>query len=420
MSKVVDFLRVEDFPTIFVDPSSGQIEDLRHIRLLRCGVDTVRQLYRGMIRPEIMSLFDKPGTLVNFAGQRWHSGRVGRDSGYQFKLQNADLGIILLVKNFNAKLDNIGPHLKIEVSPHAIDTLSPERLQDRLDFYAAQVLTHVEINQCAVHLALDLQGWTPPADLVARMHCKARTHRDISGINEINWATKSSVYGRGETSMFGSASGVQLCIYNKTEQARATDKLDYWESVWKRRDSFDEGDPENYNPNQDVWRVELRYHHSVIQQFASGSMDLHTGQPIDTRSYAAFAGHLDGLWRYGLRQFKFLHRPGCYEPIWTLIRDDVRVDLPVDSLLDDTEYKRYYKTSRGFSGKNVELFLGNFVSLLARERVGARKAFHTLKDWICWPVIRDHYAAKGMDEDKLYRHIKGILEERHIRWGRAV
>jgi hypothetical protein len=25
-----------------------------------------------------------------------------------------------------------------------------------------------------------------------------------------------------------------------------------------------------------------------------------------------------------------------------------------------------------------------------------------------------------MDEDKLYRHIKGILEERHIRWGRAV
>ena len=35
-------------------------------------------------------------------------------------------------------------------------------------------------------------------------------------------------------------------------------------------------------------------------------------------------------------------------------------------------------------------------------------------------LIRDHYAAKGMDEEGLYKHIKGILEERHVRWGRAV
>ena len=104
-------------------------------------------------------------------------------------------------------------------------------MQARLDHYASQVLTNIEVNQCAVHLALDLQGWTPSADLVSNMHCRARSHRDVSGINELHWATKSSVYGRGEISMFGSANGLQLCIYNKTEQARATDKLDYCESV---------------------------------------------------------------------------------------------------------------------------------------------------------------------------------------------
>jgi len=405
---------------VFFDAHTTIISDLSKVRLLRCGVDTVRQLYRGLIRPEIMVLFENPGTLVDFAGQRWHSGRVGKDSGYQYKLQNADLGIILLVKNFNSKIDAIGPHVKIEVSPHAIDALSPSRLQERMDYYASELLSHLELNQCAVHLALDLQGWKPPVDLVARMHCRARNHRDISGISEITWATKSSVYGRGETSMFGSANGVQLAIYNKTEQARATDKLDYWESVWKRRDSFDDNDPDNYDPEADVWRIELRYHHSVIQQFASGSVDLHSGQAIETRSFAAFCGHLDGLWCYGLRQFKLLARPGRYEAIWTLIRDDVRVDLPVDSLLDETEYKRYYKTSRGFSGKNVELFLGNFVSLLARERVGAKKAFDRLKNWECWPVIRDHYAAKDMSEYDIYKHIKSLLEERNVRWGRAV
>ncbi|QPI09864.1 hypothetical protein IM687_01200 [Stutzerimonas stutzeri] len=405
---------------LFVDPGTAAITDLSKVRLLRCGVDTVRQLYRGLIRPEVMALFEKPGAMVEFAGEVWHSGRVGRDSGYQYKLQNADLGFILLIKNFNAKLENIGPHLKIEVSPHAIDALSPERLQERMDYYAAAVMTNRERNQCAVHLALDLQGWKPPVDLVARLHCRARTHRDISGIKEIEWATKSSVYGRGETSMFGSASGVQLCIYNKTEQARATDKLDYWESVWRRRDSFDPTDPDNYDPSADVWRVELRYHHSVIQQFASGSVDVKTGQAIDTDSFAAFSAHLDGLWRYGLSQFKLIARPGYYEPIWTLMRDDARVDLPVDSLVEETEYKRYYKTSRGFSGKNVELFLGNFVSLLARERVGAKTAFDRLKQWECWPVIRDHYAAKDMSERDLYKHIKNLLQERHVRWGRAI
>jgi len=425
--QVKDFIRTDTTTglesaegRLFLDLGHVGFVDLSAVRLLRCGVDTVRQLYRGLIRPQIMALFETPGAMVDFAGQRWHSGRVGRDSGYQYKLQNADLGLILLVKNFNAKIDGIGPHLKIEVSPHAIDSLSPERLQARMDFYAAELMSNVERNQCAVHLALDLQGWTPPADLVARMHCRARTHRDISGINELHWDTKSSVYGRGETSMFGSASGIQLCIYNKTEQARATDKLDFCESVWRRGDSFDDADPANYNPDQDVWRIEMRFHHSIIQQFAAGSVDLKSGRLIDTDSFADFSAHLDGLWRYGLGQFKLLARPGYYAPIWTLIRDDVRVEVSVDSLFDDTEYKRYHKTSRGFSGKNVELFLGNFISLLARERVGAKKAFSVLRKWDCWPVIRDHYAAKGMSSADVLAHIAKLIEERHVRWGRAV
>lgn len=428
MSKTADFSRIDPLTgrdsltsRLFVDPSLVGFVDLSGVRLLRCGVDTVRQLYRGLIRPEIFSLFDVPGAIVDFAGERWHAGRVGRDSGYQYKLQNSDLGFILLVKNFNSKVDVIGPHLKIEVSPHAIDALSPERLQARLDHYASELLTNIEINQCAVHLALDVQGWTPPADIVARLHCRARNIRDISGINELHWETKSSVYGRGESYLFGSAGGVQLSIYNKTEQARATDKLDYWQSVWRRTDHPVDLDYEgNYDAAADVWRVELRFHHSVIQQFATGSVDLRTGSFIETRSFAQFSAHVDGLWRYGLLQFKLLARPGYFDPFWTLIRDDVRVDIPADSLLDQTEYKRYYKTSKGFTGKNVELFLGNFISLLARERVPVDRAFRCLKQWECWPVIRDHYQDKGMAEYQLFDHIRDLLEERHVRWGRAV
>ncbi|PWU26338.1 hypothetical protein DK254_27560 [Pseudomonas sp. RW407] len=405
---------------LFVDPSSAAITDLSGIRILRCGVDTVRQLYKGLIRPQVLALFEEPG-MVEFAGEWWHAGRVGRDSGYQCKLQNADLGLILLVKNFNEKADVVGSHLKIEVSPHAIDSKSPEQLQAWLDGFAAQVLDQCEVNQCAVHVALDVQGWAPPADLVARLHCRARAQRDHSGIQSVCFDENVATYGRGQSFLFGSASGMQMAIYNKTLQARAIDKLDYWESVWRRSDNpFDDDDVSNYDPEKPVYRIEARFHHSVVRQFADGSVLHRTGECIGTHSFASLAGHLQGLWTYALGSFRLLSRPGMYDPFWTLIRDDVVVSVEADSLLEDTVYKRYYKTARGFSGKNVELFLGNFLSIVARDRIGAQRAFQQLKQWDCWPVIRDHYASKGKEEHQIYKHVAELLRERTVRWGRAV
>ncbi|SEI66636.1 hypothetical protein SAMN04244572_01244 [Azotobacter beijerinckii] len=253
------------------------------------------------------------------------------------------------------------------------------------------------------------------------MHCRARAQRDFSGVERIEYDERAAVYGRGKSFLFGSASGMQLAIYDKTAQARAIDKLDYWESVWRRTDNpFDESDPFNYDPALPVWRIELRFHHGVVQQFADGSADIRTGAMIDTRTFAEFAAHLQGLWQYGLQAFKLLVRPGMYDAFWTLIRSDVRVFVEAASLVEDTDYRRHYKTSRGFSGKSVELFLGNFVSLLVRERVGAQRAFERLQDWECWSVIRDHYAAKGKSERDIYRHIQELMQLRVVRWGRAV
>jgi hypothetical protein len=220
--------------------------------------------------------------------------------------------------------------------------------------------------------------------------------------------------------MFGSAGSVQFCLYNKTLQARAVDRLDYWQSVWRRRDSFDSQDKANYDPDAPVWRLELRYHHSVVQQFVEGSCSIHTGESLNTTSFAELVPHLQGLWRYGLENFRFLSRPGVYHPFWTLIRDDVQVQTAVDDLLADTHYKRYYKTATGFNGKVIDNMLGGLVSLLARGQVGAKKGFLALKDLPVWPIIRDHFAERDMSERDIYRQIKERLEERTIRWGMAV
>lgn len=431
MKKLVDQVRVfmgqagevaEDAKGLFFfDNDLATFTNLSGVRLLRCGVDTVRQLYRGMVRPEVLEIFEgKPG-VVTFAGFRFHASRVGRDSGYQFKLQNSDLGLILLIKNFNVKPDSIGSHLKIEVSPHAIDGRDPARLQEQMDFIAGNVLACVERNQCAVHLALDFQGWAPSADFVARLHCKAQAQRRFDGVQSFEWADKAAVYGRGQSFLFGSPGGVQLAVYNKTAQAKAIDKLDYWQSVWRRTDNpFDADDCANYDAEAPVWRIELRYHHSVVQQFAHGSASLATGECINTTSFAEIAPHLDGLWRYGLENFRLLSRPGVFDPFWTLIRQDVRVCVEVDSLLDQTHYKRHYKTAKGFSGKAIDLVMGGLVSLLARQGVDAKKGFKAIRQLPVWPTIKEYYHDRGMSNKDILEQVTKRLEERIVRFGMAV
>ncbi|MGC8118275.1 hypothetical protein ACP3VQ_24930 [Metapseudomonas otitidis] len=427
MRKDVDQIRV-DLQTgqecrnsrLFFDPKAARMTNLSKVRLLGCRVDTVRQLYRGMVRPEVLALFEESG-LVSFAGHQWHAGRVSRDSGYQYKLQNNDLGFVLLLKNFNVKADVIGAHMKIEVSPHAIQSSPPDVLQEWMDRFATAALQCMEANQCAVHLALDVQGWKPPKDLMDRLLCRARTRRSITGINEVFYDGEAVSYGNGQSFLFGSASGMQLAIYDKTLQAYSIDKLDYWQSVWKTMDNpFAPDDDQNYDAKAPVWRVELRFHHSIVQQFADGSASMDTGAMIDSRTYRELAPHLDGLFQYGLESFRLCSSKGVFDAFWTLLRQDTKVSVPAVSLVGRTHYKRHYKTSQGFSGKNVDLFIGNFISLVARERVGAKKAFASLRNWECWPVIRDHYTHKGMDERALYKRIKQLLKERVVRWGRAV
>lgn len=405
---------------LFLDSKLAKLTDLSGVRLLRCGVDTVRQLYRGLIRPEVLALFDQKPGIVDFAGFRFHFSRVGRDSGYQYKLQNADLGLILLLKNANAKPDSIGSHLKIEVSPHAIDNRSPERLQELLDFLAAAALHHVERNQCAVHIALDFQGWAPSSDFVAHLHCKAQAERRRDGIQSYGWEETAAVYGRGQSFTFGSVGGVQLALYNKTLQARAIDKLDYWQGVWRRTDSLDDQDPMNYDAEAPVWRLELRYHHSVVEQFAHGSCSVHTGEILNSTGFSELVPHLDGLWRYGLQNFRLMSRPGVLDAFWQLCRDDVRVEAEVDSLLGDTVYKRRYKTAGGFSGKSIDIVMGGLISLLARERIDAKKGFKAIRQLPIWPTIKEHYAARGMTNGDVLKMISERLEERLVRFGMAV
>ena len=83
------------------------------------------------------------------------------------------------------------------------------------------------------------------------------------------------MYDRSQSFKFGVAGAVQLAIYNKTIQARTVDKFDYMEHKWDESTKLDDC-TSGYDPEQDVFRVEVRFHHSVIQQFALGTCNTET------------------------------------------------------------------------------------------------------------------------------------------------
>lgn len=70
----------------FLDPGNGSSVDLSAVRILGCHVDTDRQLHTGVLRPEVLALFEA-SELVDFAGREWHPGRVGR--GLSCRTQNS-------------------------------------------------------------------------------------------------------------------------------------------------------------------------------------------------------------------------------------------------------------------------------------------------------------------------------------------
>jgi hypothetical protein len=160
-------------------------------------------------------------------------------------------------------------------------------------------------------------------------------------------------------------------------------------------------------------------YHSIIQQFSEGST-LASGEVIGCRTYAGLCPHLQGLWQYACENFRLLESRSAYDPFWSLILQDVTVRVETDPLIERTEYRRYYKTAQGFSGRNCEMFLGQFISLIARERVPAKKAIESARRLEFWHVIEDHYLAKGWTRRDFERHIHRLMCDRYLRKGYAV
>lgn len=152
---------------------------------------------------------------------------------------------------------------------------------------AAHMLAHVEPAGCAIHLALDLQGWQPPRDFMDRFVTRSKRVTKLNGVSdfEITTGEIAAQYAYGQSYLFGTAGALQCALYNKTRQAHSRDKLHFWEGIWKQATGDDPLD-EPYDPDQDVWRIEMRFHQSVLREYAQGTPPWRT-EPLPRTSASA-------------------------------------------------------------------------------------------------------------------------------------
>ncbi|KFF49977.1 hypothetical protein GY26_04720 [Gammaproteobacteria bacterium MFB021] len=400
--------------------SKGQ-RDHRDIKLLNAGVDTVRQLYAG--KP-CMALFDQiievyregRGATIDLFDATWVVGAGTSTSGFRYRLQNNDLGVIVLFYARHTKVEDIGTHLKIELSPHFIQERATVDVQAYLDSIAKQLLAYVEPMGCAVHLALDVQGWQPPADFMDRFVTRSKRIVRKNGISdlEITSGEVATQYANGQSYLFGSAGALQCAIYNKTKEAHYRDKIHFWESVWGRASS-DDPTVSDYDPERDVWRVEMRFHQSVLREFAQGiPCNVDTGECLDMdhgfRRFLDVVPHLTGLWRTALKSYRLDHSRGLIDSAWQLLQEDAR--------FYDHEPHFFYKRARKAPGlgneRNVALVVGNLISLYARQGFTTQQAMHYLTQCGAWDDIANYYRRRGIGSGELRQLIAQRLVERRL------
>lgn len=354
--------------------SDAGMKDLSSILICGHSVDTVRQLVKGIpskfalqtlhqLTEDGKVILDKAthdqGAYIGF--RSWGipcdlvCSRMGKTSGYRYRLQNAEHGIVILLGSYYQKTDVEHTHLKIELSPHYLKRRSPQTIDKDMQDIAAMFLEKGHsMTGCAVHLAVDFQGFDIPDHMVDHLTTRSRAIRQYNGIDAIKFEGLdgvASVYGRTETLMLGKASSLQTCIYRKDLEIIKSDKVDYFHDFWGR---YTLGE---HNPDAPTVRVEFRFHHNVINQF---------GETLkkDLTTFSAVSEHLTDLFRYGLQNCRYMYDKTHIHPLWQLLHEDIQFLHPA---CDDALFKRTYtKNDTSAIAHNIAIALGNLLSIYAR------------------------------------------------------
>src|SRR5690554_6639409 len=140
----------------------GQQVNLQDVNVLWTGVDTVRQLFEGRLKPEplaqIVDAYNESYDATITVKDIEFKVQSGRRGGFKYILQNREYGLTILLQNFYAEPDNPGTHVKIETSPRWLYERSSQQIHDELAECGMFFLKGIKPVGSALHLAVDFQG----------------------------------------------------------------------------------------------------------------------------------------------------------------------------------------------------------------------------------------------------------------------
>jgi hypothetical protein len=314
--------------------------DLTDVEIVGASVDTVRQLYYGTPKDFIFETLQQliqleeqffslsiPSVSDRFHVEFFHLAKMGKAARYRYKLQNNDLGVVILFGSYYQKIDNEGQHLKIELSPKFISCRTAQSTMAYMNAIAHQLLAKAEPKGCAVHLACDYQGFTLPDDLIQRLSTYTRTIRSYDGCASVDLSNLSeavATYGgknQERNYLIGKPSSVQMAIYDKSYEIIKSDKVDYFHNEWG---VYSLG---VYDSEKTVRRIEARIHHSVTREIGQGL-------GVSFEDFETVSKYLTDIWRYALKINRLNNQPGkeLVHPFWQLLLEDIEFTVPAQNI----------------------------------------------------------------------------------------
>jgi len=417
--------------------NADTMTDLSNVLICGASVDTVRQLFYGtpdprlveklenhvQMKDDIITLTDhiiqtlpyslpKSPAMMDAISHdpyynRWHFSRMGKNSGYRYKLQNNQLGLVILYGSYYDKLDHEGQHLKIELSPHFIAGHSTPRLWEYLHTgtYALSglFLNDPQPKGVAVHLACDYQGFNLPQDFISKFTTNSRTIRTFDGINEIDLSdlTEAAVtYGsenQAKNYLFGKPTAIQFTAYDKGYEAVKSDKIDYFNIEWG---VYTLGE---HNQQAVTRRIELRFHHTVIREIG-------LGQDKPFEAFPDLIPYLTDIWRYGLERNRLNQDKNYIHPFWQLLMRDVYFYHPAQNI----DITRKKKDSVDPIARNITSIIGNSITICARMGMTTKKFMIYLRTLPYYPEIITYYRSRGLNESDLRQSVEKGLSMRRL------
>jgi hypothetical protein len=150
-----------------------------------------------------------------------------------------------------------------------------------------------------------------------------------------------------------------------------------------------------YNPELgDVWRFEVRFHQSVVQQFVRGIKTQSGDFEAEFNRYSSLAKHFTGFWRKALMTFRLDYSRYYIHPFWQFLRDDVYFyDEPP---LFENYYRVYLEASQALTFQQVERVLKSLVVIYHKLGWTPKKNHDSLIACGLIPVLSKLYADAGL------------------------